>query len=197
MAIRNGRFTFKALPATLDRLIVLCTDKGRGGAFYRVLNSGAVSFTVQYGEFSTPGDFKEAILEKDQSFDVYVDDGMKIKVKASAANDQIEGIYDFLGDMEARHLEPVRSGRFMGNDLRKVADFTGNKDCVAFYRFLNSGENNITISTGSSLLTEAAGLAPRMSIDVTPKAGQDLTIAPTTQSEQIEGIYDFLSGSEK
>lgn len=196
MAIRNGRFRVTASGGDLNHVIVSLGDKGKGGAFYRILNSGDDSFVVKYKNHSN-GDETHTVL-KEQSFDLYVKEEGTLTIFV-ADGTTAEGIYDFLGDGTARALEDVRSGRFKlsdGSVMTQVADFSGDNKATAFYRFFNSGANAFKIlSNGVELV---ADLQPSNSADVSATLNENLQVQQVAASgtEALEGIYDFLAGDD-
>jgi hypothetical protein len=195
MAIRSGRFRVKPDGSDIDHTIVSLGDKGKGGAFYRILNSGKDPLTLKYQSHSS-GNLTHTVLTE-QSFDLYVKASTTVIITVTDGT-TAEGIYDFLGDGTTRSLEEVRSGRFKiadGSALSPVADFGGSNKATGYYRFFNSGAESFKILTAGSVLV--AKLEGGNSADVSATLRKNLQVQHGDDlAEPIEGIYDFLSGDD-
>jgi hypothetical protein len=186
MAIRSGRFRAKITNVTQGITII----KGRKGAFYRIFNSGEKSFTVKHGGTDVP-------LHPTFSIDVATKSATgNVIIAAIAANDVVEGIYDYLDIRNPR----IRSGRF--NSIKHpdvsgapfdpttqhpIIDFAGGT-LTGWYRIFNSGDNTITLEVNSAT---PSTVEKEQSLDFAV-TGDRITVKSAATGEHIECIYEFL-----
>ena len=181
--IRSGRFSSN----TTDDIPIV---KGRMGAFYRILNSGENSFTVDDGNESND-------LAPNQSLDVAVTGAVTISI---SGNVPVGGIYEYL-----ESDNPVRSGRFKQtvqdeSAIHKIIDINGGglKKNVVFYRVLNSGDWPIQVWAGNQS-ANAVRVLPENSLDLAIGSVRSINLSlkkleAGTQpgGYVVEGIYDYL-----
>lgn len=186
-SIRSGRFSSDTAGE------VISIVQGRTGAFYRILNSGPNSFTVDDGRNPNP----LSPLDKNQSLDVAIASEVKIIASGTVP---IAGIYEYL-DSDS----PVRSGRFKlvvedNATAQTIIDVDGGGlTNVVFYRILNSGEWPIETWAGTQVAS-AVTVLPENSLDfaigsaraISLRLKQLATGAPDPDDFLIEGIYDYL-----
>lgn len=192
MAIRSGRFRLESGEAS--RTIIKTAGKAKGGAFYRVLNSGTANLTVNYGA--------SHLLKPTHSVDFYIDGDSQVSVSPGSS----EGIYEFLGDGSSTSISPdsVRSGRCQGdhdtatvNNKVTVIDLSASsKKPNAFYRFLNSGENTLELLVDGTNYS----IKKAQSLDISTGEKKKVEVQGETMTsgkhKSFECIYDFLSGED-
>jgi hypothetical protein len=180
---RGGRCTFEAASANEKRRII-----GRApGRFYRVLNSGQQEVTVAIGA-------KSQTIMSDMSLDFLPSQGDDVEIEAATMGEIVETIYDPLDRRVA-----VRSGRFRREgfattDRHLIIDVSQGTGNAAMYRFLNPGDKPFRIYIGDAT-DPVATVEPGLSVDLKIETGtnQSVSVGPTTDNDEIEGIYEYVS----
>lgn len=185
MAIRSGRFD-RALAGTPAKIVIIKSE--RSTAFYRVFNSGDVTFDVNNGSSTTH-------LAPTFSLDITVKGEAKIQ---GNDGDQVKGIYEYLDSQIVG--QPIRSGRFKiaaaSNAAHKIIDLAhqgGSEN--AYYRIFNSDEDTFQVwegNPGDTSSKKLCDLEKEQSYDFEIKSKKDIWVQKATANTRIEGIYDFL-----
>ena len=183
--VRSGRFKLNA--GTLQ-----IVEKGKGGGFYRILNSGDKSvFSVKRG--ADPA----VTVKPKMTLDFELKQSDELKVISVA---RVEGIFDHLD-----HNNEVKSGRFKidpnvppNPDPRNAHTIISTNNVGdAYYRIYNSGVFPfLVVGIGNSSIE----IQPKDSYDFkVSKAKKAITVMAKTyqgpiasQRDPIEGIYEFV-----
>ena len=182
MAIRSGRFRAE-ITNLADEITII---KGRKGAFYRIFNSGKKSFTVKHQGTDVP-------LHPTFSVDVATKSASgNVVIAAIAADDVVEGIYDYLDTQNPS----IRSGRFSSvkhpspfvpTTQHPIIDFAGGTR-TGWYRVFNSGDNSIILEVNSAT---PSTIKKEQSLDFAV-TGDRITVKSTATAKHIECICEFL-----
>jgi hypothetical protein len=170
---RSGRFKFDN--AAGGKTIIL----NRSASLYRIYNSRLNDFIVDNGGT----DFELAL---GNTIDIYV--AGEVKIKTSAMNVKVSGIYD-----ELREDTDIRTGRLKiraaqtPGTKRVVLALTGQTDNL-HYRFFNSGDNPFRIWSGATGATQLAQLEKSQSLDLSVKD----TLYWISSANPYEAIYEMI-----
>jgi hypothetical protein len=199
--IRSGRFKSDDAtgsdsdPANDGRIQII---EGRGGAFYRIVNSGRHPFTIRVS-----GGGSSTTIELAPTFSLDIGGANRVRIETSTAV-PIEGVYEYLNTER-----PIRSGRFKlelaPDAAHKIIDLAVGSGSgqipTAYYRIFNSGEVDFKVWRGEGNSANDIGrVRPGDSLDfaVRGNGSKDIHIRRmegATHTVVVDGIYEFLGQS--